>query len=306
MKVAITGPTGAIGSELVRLLLDNGHEVIAVIRPGSKKRNNLPESDRLKIIESDISEYNSIEDQGKCDLFYHLAWKETFGAERDNALLQVENVRHSVEAVQLAYAWGAKVFIGTGSQAEYGPTNQKLGSQTPVNPESGYGIAKYAAGKMCNLACQQLGIRFNWARVVSVYGDRDSDYTLIMYLIHTLLDGGIPELTKCEQIWDYMYSKDAARALYAIGLNGKPGKTYVLGSGNGRALKDYVLDLKNVVNSEAEIKFGAKGYYPHQPMMLCADLTELTEDTGFIPKYTFEEGIHNIIGFMQQNGAKRV
>ncbi len=305
MRVAITGPTGAIGSELVRLLLDEGHEVIAIIRPNSKKRSNLPKSDKLTVLEVDISEYKTIEDKGHCEIFYHLAWKETFGPERDNALLQVENIQYSVDAVHLAYSWGAKVFVGTGSQAEYGPTNQKLNNQTPVNPASGYGIAKYAAGKFCNLVCQQLGMRFNWARVVSVYGDRDSDYTLIMYLIRTLSDGLTPELTKCEQIWDYIYSKDAARALYAIGCSGKNGKIYALGSGNGRSLKDYVLDLKNIVNPSAEIKFGAKEYYPHQPMMLCADITELTADTGFVPKYSFDEGITKTMEFMLNN-SKRV
>lgn len=293
MIIAITGPTGAIGSELVRVAVEDGHQVVAIVRPNSKKIGNLPKSENITVVESDISDYSKLEGKYQCDIFFHLAWKETYGAERDNVATQIENIQYSSDAVKLASSWGARAFIGTGSQAEFGPSNQILGSSTPCNPSSGYGIAKYAAGKLCGMQCKQLGIRFNWIRIVSVFGDNDSDYTLIMYLIRSLLSGESPQLTKCEQMWDYTYSKDAARAIYSVGLKGKDGKTYVMGSGNWRRLKDYVITLADIVNPDVPVQFGVKEYYPHQPMMLCADISELTEDTGYVPIYTFEEGIKN-------------
>ncbi len=295
MRIALTGPTGAIGSDTIRLAISKGHEVIAVVRPGTDRLGNLPKSDKIRIIESDISDYDKIDISEKCDIFIHLAWMNTFGNQRDDVYTQTANIQYSLDAVRLAHKWGSTSFIGVGSQAEYGIKNEKLNSSTPIDPQSGYGVAKYAAGKLCKILCEQLGMRFNWARILSTYGVYDAEHTLIMYLINTLLDGNIPELTKCEQKWDYIYSKDVATALLSIGSRGKNGKTYCVGSGECRELKDYVIELKNIVNPGSEIRFGARPYYAHQPMMLSADISELREDTGFVPAYTFAKGIQEIL-----------
>ena len=156
-------------------------------------------------------------------------------------------------------------------------------------------MAKYAAGRLCGIYCDNNNLEFNWTRILSTYGKNDSSGTLIRYLIDTLRDGKAPQLTKCEQIWDYLYSKDCARALIAIGEKGINGKTYCVGSGLARPLKEYVEDIRSVVNPASPIDYGAIDYYPDQPMMLCTDISELTEDTGFVPQTTFVDGIKQII-----------
>jgi UDP-glucose 4-epimerase len=291
MRVAITGATGMIGLSLVNAVLDNGDEVIAIVDPNSKRTNNLPTSSRLVVIGCDIGDYKSLLNANRCDIFFHLAWKATAGVDRDNVHLQCENVMHTLDAVDLAHSWGATAFIGAGSQAEYGPCDEKLNSSTPVNPQSGYGIAKYSAGKFSKLACDRLQIRFCWARILSVYGKYDADHTLISYVISSLLKSVPPQLTKCEQQWDYIYSDDAAAALLAIGTRGKNGKTYCIGSGSCRTLREYVTCIRDHIDPSFSIDFGIRPYYPHQPMYLCADIKELTDDTGFMPKYSFDDGI---------------
>jgi nucleoside-diphosphate-sugar epimerase len=134
-----------------------------------------------------------------------------------------------------------------------------------------------------------------------VYGEYDRDHTLIMYLIRTLLNGGSPDLTKCEQNWDYIYAEDAARALLAIGLHGVDGRTYPIGSGECRRLKEYVIDVRNSIDPSIELKFGIKDYYPHQQMFLCANIEELTADTGFVPECGFEEGIARTVSFVRSS-----
>jgi nucleoside-diphosphate-sugar epimerase len=148
---------------------------------------------------------------------------------------------------------------------------------------------------MSQLLCAQLGLEFNWVRILSVFGPLDGAHTLIMYAIHELRAGRSPELTKCEQIWDYLYCDDAAKALLAIGKNGINGKTYPLGSGNKRILSEYIESIRGIVAPELALQFGKKGYYPHQPMYLCADISELTCDTGWKPEVSFEEGVMKII-----------
>lgn len=295
MRIAVTGASGMIGSTLVELALAEGHEVIAIVRPNSIRNKNLPDSKNLKVIESDISDITQLLGVESCDMFFHLAWKNTSVEGRDDVHTQCDNIRDTLKAVDVAHSWGVSTFIGAGSQAEYGMIKTKLDGSIPTNPESGYGIAKYTSGKFAKLLCNQLGIKFCWARILSVYGEKDTDNTLVMYLIKSLIADEVPELTKCEQIWDYIYSEDAAAALFAIGKHGIDGKTYCIGSGDCRPLRDYVEDIRDSINPEASIRFGVREYYPHQVMMLCADITELTDDTGFVPKYSFREGISRIV-----------
>jgi len=296
-KIVITGATGMIGAALARCAVVNGIEVLCIVKKDSGRLSNIPQSKLVKVEYSDINKYHNLNLSGNYDVFYHLAWEKTFGASRDDVDTQIDNIQYTLDAVRLAKKLECKKFIGTGSQAEYGIAAEPLTPETPVNPRSGYGIAKYAAGKLSRLHCSQLGLQFNWARILSVFGPLDGAHTLIMYVINELRAGRSPELTKCEQIWDYLYCDDAARALLAIGKNGVDGKTYPLGSGNGRKLSEYLESLRDVVNPEGVLQFGKRVYYPHQPMYLCADISELTNDTGWKPEVSFEDGVKRIMAF---------
>jgi nucleoside-diphosphate-sugar epimerase len=214
---------------------------------------------------------------------------------RDDVDIQLRNIQYTLDAIRFAKRLGCSAFVGAGSQAEYGIVSEPLKSDTPINPQSGYGIAKYAAGKLGKLLCAQLGIRFTWMRILSIFGPHDGSNTLVMYAINELRAGQSPEFTRCEQIWDYLYCDDAARALLAVGDRGGDGKAYPLGSGNRKKLSEYLESLRDIVNPDGILQFGKKDYYPHQPMYLCADISELTADTGWKPMISFEEGIKRTI-----------
>jgi len=294
-KIVITGATGMIGSALARCALEHDNDVLCIIRKDTSRLDNLPKSERLKIVYADISEYLQLNILGSYDVFYHLAWGKTFGASRDDVNVQVANIQYTMDAVRLAKRLGCKKFIGAGSQAEYGIVTEPLKPETSVNPESGYGIAKYAAGRLSRLLCGQLDLQFNWVRILSVFGPLDGAHTLIMFAINELRAGRSPEFTKCEQIWDYLYCDDAARAFLAIGENGVDGKTYPLGSGDRKRLSEYLEVIREIIAPGIVLQFGRKEYYPHQPMYLCADISELTKDTGWKPEVSFDEGIKRII-----------
>jgi nucleoside-diphosphate-sugar epimerase len=290
-KIIITGATGMIGYALVRQALEKRMEVLCIVRKDSMRVDNIPKSERVKMVFAGLSEYASMGISEKYDAFFHLAWDKTVGISRDDVDIQEKNIRYTLDAVRLARRLGCSVFVGAGSQAEYGIVSEALKPDTPVNPQSGYGIAKYAAGKLSKLLCTQLGIRFNWLRILSVFGPFDGLHTLIMYTINELYAGHSPEFTKCEQVWDYLYCDDAARAFLAVGNRGVDGKVYPLGSGDRRRLSEYLEALRNIVSPDSILQFGKKTYYPHQPMYLCADISELTNDTGWKPEISFEEGI---------------
>lgn len=292
-KVIVTGATGMIGASMIEQMVADGVEVTAVIRPASKKRKNLIEHPLIRVVECDINDLRSLSEKldKDYDTFYHFAWDGTYGDSRDDALLQEQNIHNTLVAVQLAHELGCGVFVGAGSQAEFGFVEGELSDRIPKNPVTGYGIAKYTAGRLSAVMCAKLGMRQSWGRIVSTYGPRDNSYTMVMSSIIGMLNGERMSFTKGDQIWDYVYGGDCSRAFYLIGKYGKHGKAYTIGSGKSRLLREYITAIRDTVNPDLEIGIGERDYYPNQVMRLTADISELTEDTGFVPEVNFEEGI---------------
>ena len=235
------------------------------------------------------------------EVFYHFAWGNIDKSTRNDPVLQEKNIKYTLDAVNLAKKLGCKKFVGAGSQAEYGRVEGKLTPLTPINPDIAYGMAKYAAGRLTNLRCKELGIEHIWTRILSVYGIYDNPSTMISYAINELLAGREPEFTKCEQKWDYLFSEDAGKAFFLIGEKGKVNKTYCLGSGIARPLADYVKTINKLLDKSENMGIGKKDYAPNQVMHLEADITELINDTGFKPSYTFEEGLRKTIAWAKNN-----
>ncbi len=298
-RVIITGATGAIGMALVKELLEKNIEVLVIVRPGSSRVDRLPVHEYLRVLQCPLDALDTItrEENGSFDSCFHLAWAGTIGPQRDDLYLQLKNVQYTLDAVHLAHRLNCKVFIGSGSQAEYGRVEGKLTAKTPVAPETGYGIAKLCAGQMSRLECRKLGIRYEWTRILSIYGPYDGETTMITSGIRQMLRGKRPGFSKGEQQWDYLYSEDAACALYLIALKGRDGAVYPLGSGEARPLYEYIGTMREGIGKEAEAGIGDLPYREGQVMYLCADIKELTADTGFRPRISFEEGIRKTIAW---------
>lgn len=305
-KIAITGPTGAIGMALISLCIEKGIHVVAICHKGSKRIEQIPSHPLVSIWELDLDEMGEVSDKGAvpqemtgCQVFYHFAWAGTFGDVRNNMPLQVENIRCALDAVILAEKLGCNTFIGAGSQAEYGRVEGLLAAQTPVNPENGYGMAKLCVGQMTRQLCQSRGIRHIWIRILSVYGPYDGENTMVSATLRKLAQGERASFTPAEQKWDYLYSADAARAMYLLGERGQDGKVYVLGSGQVRPLKEYIEIMAQAVTDrfekKCELGIGDIPYGKNQVMYLGADISELKEDTGFEPETDFRQGIERMI-----------
>lgn len=301
MKVVITGPTGAIGMAMIQSCIRRQIQVLAICHKGSKRIKNISSSPYVRVIEAELSDLNIVGQSinEKYDVFYHLAWSGTTGQARNNMYLQNENVKYTLDAVMLAKALGCHSFIGAGSQAEYGRVEGLLTSTTPTFPENGYGMAKRCAGQMSRHLSADLGIRHIWVRILSVYGPFDAESSMISSTLRKLLSGQSMEFTPAEQMWDYLYSEDAAKAMLLLADKGVGNKVYVLGSGRVRQLKDFIQEMYDITSEEygavGVIKIGAKAYADKQVMYLGADISELRKDTGFEPEVGFGDGIRRTI-----------
>ncbi len=301
MKAVVTGASSMIASALIRLLISEGHEVYALCRPDSNKLDNIIKHERVHIVHADISDITAVGQSigCGCDAFFHFAWCGTSGAERNDSRVQSANIGYTLDAVELAYSLGCEVFIGAGSQAEYGRADGKISPQTPCFPENAYGASKLAAGQLSRIACAKYGMRHIWARILSVYGVGDNSFTITVSSLTKMLDGQVAEFTPAEQMWDFLYCDDAARAFYLMAKSGKDGAVYTLGSGEARPLKEYITLMHRASNTESDIKIGALPYNDKQVMYLCADISALTADTGFVPQVSYEDGIKETVKWLK-------
>lgn len=303
MRAVVSGATGAVGMALLSELEKQGVETLVLCRRGSKRSCRITESEYIKKAECSLEDMKSFQpdDNKKYDVFYHLAWEGTTGQSRNDMELQNRNVQYALDARGLARRLGCSVFVGAGSQAEYGRVEGTLTPETPVFPENGYGIAKLCAGQMCRVLCESDGMRFVWARILSVYGPFDTDGSMVMSTVAKLYRGERPSFTAGEQIWDYMYSADAARALYALGASQKANGVYCLGSGRADMLKNYITAIRDEVSPTAELGLGDIPYAKGQVMYLKADISKLQRDTGFTPTVSFAEGIKKTVEWYRSN-----
>jgi len=306
-NVILTGPTGSIGLALIRKLTSCGICVTAVCRPGSARIREIEPHPLVRIIECDLSDLKRLLDfcSHDFDVFYHFGWANTFGAAARNDMnAQIRNIQYALDAVRVAADLGCHTFIGAGSQAEYGRVDGLIRPDTPCFPENGYGMAKLCAGEMTRVECEKLGLKQIWVRILSVYGPGDGAGTLVSSMINALLDKKVPACTWGEQKWDYLYSADAANALYLIAEAGKHAAVYPLSSGSVRTLKEYIWAIRDAIDPALPIGFGEIPYAPNQVMYLGADISALTADTGFLPSIRFEDGILETISYIKNQREK--
>lgn len=299
-KAVITGPTGVIGTALIEKLIAENVEVFAVCRPNSKRINIISQNPLVHIIKCGMDNFAELKNLigTTCDAFFNLAWGGTEDPlNRFDMYLQTQNIKYSLDAVRAAIDLKCKVFVGAGSQAEYGTKSGVMRPDTFPEPVSGYGMAKLCAGQMTRYQCQKAGIRHIWPRILSIYGIGDGKQTLISSAIRSMLVGEKLSMTAGEQLWDYLYAGDVADAFFAMAEKGKNGAVYVVGSGQVKPLKDYINIIRDLINPTLEIGFGDRPYFKDQVMHLEADITSLTKDTGWQPKTTFEEGIKKLIEY---------
>ena len=290
-----------IGTALINECIKKGIEVYAVLRASSGKKMRLPESEKLHMVDCSLEELETLSQKimEKCDTFYHIAWGNTGENRNSSTELQSRNIAYTLAAVKAAYALGCRRFIGAGSQAEYGPMDvDKISPDSPVNPTTPYGAAKLASGQLARMLCKELGMECIWPRIFSVYGIYEKETTMVASGLRKMLAGEKTSFTPALQRWEYLFSADAGRAYYLIGEKGKDGAVYCVGSGKAAPLKDYIEIMAELTGAE-ETGIGARPYPAGTVMNLCADISSLTEDTGFVPEYTFREGIRETITWLK-------
>ena len=203
-----------------------------------------------------------------------------------------------MEMMDYAVKIGADRFLGMGTVAEYAFSENTIEANgSRQTPNDMYGAAKTSAHYMLEAYARILDIPFNWVVLPSTFGEGRRDDNIITYTITSLLRGERPQYGMLMQMWDFLYVGEVARALKLIGEKGISGKTYGIGSGVYRQLKDYIMKIRDIIDPQLELGIGDIPSLSDKAFSSCVNIYELVKDTGFEPKVSFEEGISRTIEY---------
>ncbi len=332
MNLVVTGATSFLGTALIQELLNQGHQVYAVVRPGSQnlrsltdgieensscQREHLAEKGgrgRLHILELELGRLDTIASLIKeaCDIFFHFGWDGSGSHNRTKTDVQQKNVEDGVKALWGARSLKCRRFVFSGSQAEYGVCQTVMKEDMDCHPISEYGRAKAEFGRraqeICNVweAGDQYRMEYVHARIFSVYGHGDHPWSLVNTCLDTFLKGGRMELGACTQQWNYLYIEDLVKGLLALAFSDKAdlGKGIYNLAGSSewtRPLKQYVEIMHQLCKGKGSCVYGKLPPNAEGPANLIPDISRIQERTGWKPEISFEEGIRRMLEIKNNN-----
>ena len=300
MKAVVTGASGFIGKVLTRQLLEEGHCVTAVVREA--KRIEDLSSERLTVVEAELKDYLHLDERiGDCgyDVFFHLAWDGTFGESFRDYHRQMRNAAYAGDAMMAAVRLKAARFVlaETIVQLEAEHYMMRDGGQPRISCI--YGTAKVAADMVCRTLAFQNGMQFNGAVLASVYGEGDRSRMIQNVLIRALLRGESPKLVSGENLYDWIYVEDDAKALIAIAKKGRPDRSYYVGHRQLQTFEKLVGRTRDIVAPEVKLAFGTLEDKTVMDYTL-TDREALYHDTGFECCADFDESIRKTAEWLEK------
>jgi nucleoside-diphosphate-sugar epimerase len=299
-RILVTGASGFVGAAVVRQLIDQGREVIALLRGNDvpwRLRDIWP---RIQVIRADLTRLSEAASAIKLlrpQAVAHLAWEGVKGADRNHPM-QLNNVQASFELYRLAREAGAESFVGLGSQAEYGPCEGRITEATLTRPTTLYGATKLGTALALDRLALAEDFPFAWLRLFSTYGPTDEPNWLIPYVTRQLLARQRPALTSAEQVWDYLHVRDVAAAVVAV-LDSQPRGLFNLGSGQAVPLRTIIERVRDEVDASLPLGFGEVAYRPDQVMHLEADISALSAACGWRPTIDLASGIRETVDWFR-------
>lgn len=255
-KIAIiTGVTSFLGRSTAKHLLKKGFIVFGIVRPESSNIKVLESIKGLHVIKLDFESLEMkdfdninieiIEEIKKFNAdisVIHFGWAATL--DRNNFAKQMLNIDMSTKVLEFAKRINADRFIFAGSQAE--------------KSESPYGIAKKHFGDFGEKESKNSNMKFIHMRIFSIYGKDDRENSLIKTLVKACLNNESMALSSCNYKWNFLYIDDFIEILYKLIENDANTGTYDMASDDTRLLKDYVCEVKKVLKSNSELRFGER------------------------------------------------
>lgn len=306
-KVIVTGATGFIGKFLVRELVKQNIETIAVVRKDTKNLNNIT-SLPIRIVPCNIENLHILPQlvlDRDIDTVFHIAWQGVSDADALSQAVQMQNLQSTLDLIDAMQEMGIETFIGAGSIHEAEALIEMAEDKVITNLGYMYKASKTAAHWMAKAKAGSYGIRFFWP-LINTYGEEERSSRLVSTIIYKIFKGISPDLSLGNQYYDFVHVMDVAKALCLIADKGVDGRNYVIGSGNAKPLKEFLItvgEITNRLNGNTRVPLGFGKITNHVVFLPkeTFDVTPLKRDTEFEPAISFEEGIERTARWIMQN-----
>jgi UDP-glucose 4-epimerase len=298
MKCIVSGGAGFIGSHLVDLLLDEGHEVACIDDLSTGRASNLAlatRSPRFHAIQCDVRAATpDLLPWSSADWFFHLAGR----ADLVPSIVNPEdyfnvNVEGTFRALQLARTLGVKRFLYAASSTCYGlPDIFPTPETAPCRPAHPYGLTKYLGEQMVMHWSSVYQLPALSLRLFNVYGPRSRTtgaYGAVfgVFLKQKLAGKAFTVVGDGTQTRDFTFVSDVARAFLSAAESNVSGEILNVGSGHTYA-----------VNRLVELLGGDRSYIPKrpgEPDCTFADTKKILSLVNWTPKVTLEEGVARML-----------
>lgn len=271
MKIAVTGASGFIGRYILRELIKQSIEIVAITRDAAK----LDEfSDKVTIVEMDLADNqgNAFEILGRPDVLIHLAW---------NGLPNYKSLHHFETELPSQYDFlkslidaGLPSLLVTGTCFEYGMKSGCLNEGLIPNPDNPYGYAKDALRRQLEFLKKSSPFNFTWARLFYIYGEGQSAQSLYPALKDAALTGQqFFNMSGGEQKRDYLSAKVVANRIIHLSQTERDYGIVNICSGEPVVIKTLVSDWIRENNWDISLNLGYYPYPDYEAMEFWGDST---------------------------------
>ena len=328
-KVIVTGGAGFIGSALIRHLVKKGLAQVCNL----DKLTYAGNLESLKEVSgSPLYEFRQLDicdEEGVRRLFrefqpdgiLHLAAEGHVDRSIDDPLCFVRtNVLGTANLLQCAleYWRGLSPERKDAFRFQHISTDEVYGSlgkeglfteKTPYDPRSPYSASKASSDHMVRAWGHTFGLPVLLSNCSNNYGPYHFPEKLIPLVILNALDGKpLPIYGKGDNIRDWLYVEDHAKALWLIHTRGVPGETYNIGGRNERTNLEVVQTVCRILD---QLRPKAEGSYadqitfvsdrPGHDQRYAIDADKLRRELGWRPEQSFDTGIQETVKWYLEN-----
>jgi nucleoside-diphosphate-sugar epimerase len=287
--VLITGASGFVGRPALAALLSRGFRVHAASRrvpPQIATGIAWHSADLL-----DAAQRRALIELVRPSHLLHLAWYVEHGrfwtAPENDAW-----VAASHDLLKCFVEQGGRRAVFTGSCAEYdwsGDTSVPWRETRACRPATLYGRAKLELAQKGAEVASRAGASFAWARFFLMFGFGENPRRLIPAIIRGLLAGQEVALSSGRQIRDFMDTRDVGDALAALVATETVTGPVNVASGRALSLRDVGHMLASATGRDQQLlNFDALPDREGEPASMVADISRLTQETGFTPRQTLD------------------
>ena len=290
-KVIITGANGFIGKTLVNALLEKGYHVVALDIRFDGVLANDERVTCVNVMNKEVAVLAEEIPHQEYRCFFHLAWAGTSGPARADYVVQLNNVKLACDYIKLCSEIGCNRVVYASSINEM-ETYEYLQSDD-IEPAGGYiyGTGKLAAHLMGETVAKLNGIEFIPVIITNIYGVGEKSARMIYTSINKLVHKEHCSFTAGYQTYDFIYITDAINSIIAVAEKGKAFNRYYIGSGEPKPLREFLLEMRDIVDPEAELGLGDIPFKGVDISYDQFDLKKVERETGYVNQIPFTQGI---------------